>query len=155
MFRKVLVANRGAIALRIMRTLRRMGIGSVAVYSDPDAGAMHVAAGRRVDRHRRCRPPPRATWTPIAILEAAYRTGAEAIHPGYGFLAENAEFAGRCEAAGIAFIGPTPEQIRAFGLKHTARALATKAGLPLLPGTDLLTESRRRRGAPPSASATR
>ena len=73
------------------------------------------------------------------ILEAAYRTGAEAIHPGYGFLAENAEFAGRCEAAGIAFIGPTPDQIRAFGLKHTARALATKAGVPLLPGTELLT----------------
>jgi len=135
--RKVLVANRGAIALRILRTLRRMGIGSVAIHSDPDAGAMHVAAADEsvgiggaaasesyLDADR--------------VLEAAYRTGAEAIHPGYGFLAENAEFAARCEAAGIAFIGPTPDQIRAFGLKHTARTLATEAGLPLLPGTELL-----------------
>ncbi len=138
MFKKVLVANRGAIALRIMRTLRRMGIGSVAVYSDPDAGALHAAAG---DESVGIGGSTAAESYLDAdkILEAAYRTGAEAIHPGYGFLAENAEFATRCEAAGIAFIGPTPDQIRAFGLKHTARALATKAGVPLLPGTELLT----------------
>jgi urea carboxylase len=136
-FRKVLVANRGVIAMRILRTLRRMGIGSVAVYSDPDATGMHAAtadesvalggataAESYLDADR--------------ILEAAYRTGADGIHPGYGFLAENAEFAARCEAAGIAFIGPTPEQIRMFGLKHTARALAKEAGLTLLPGTELL-----------------
>ena len=138
MFKKVLVANRGAIALRIMRTLRRMGIGSVAVYSDPDAGALHAAAG---DESIGIGGSAAAESYLDAdkILEAAYRTGAEAIHPGYGFLAENAEFAGRCEAAGIAFIGPTPDQIRAFGLKHTARTLATAAGVPLLPGTALLT----------------
>jgi len=137
MFRKVLVANRGAIARRIFRTLRRMGIASVAVHSDADAGALHAAAADEavgiggavaaesylnVDR----------------VLEAARRTGAEAIHPGYGFLSENAEFAERCAAAGFTFIGPTPENMRAFGLKHRARALAVEAGLPLLPGTGLL-----------------
>jgi len=137
-FSKVLVANRGAIALRIMRTLRRMGIGSVAVHSDPDAGALHAAAGdESIDIGGST--AAESYLDADKILEAAHRTGAEAIHPGYGFLAENAEFAARCEAAGIAFIGPTPDQIRAFGLKHTARALATKAGVPLLPGTELLT----------------
>jgi urea carboxylase len=136
-FKKVLVANRGAIAMRVMRTLRRMGVASVAVHSDPDAGARHAAAG---DESIAIGGATAADSYLDAdkILEAAHRTGADAIHPGYGFLAENAEFAARCEAAGIAFIGPTPDQIRAFGLKHTARALATKAGLPLLPGTDLL-----------------
>jgi urea carboxylase len=137
LFSKVLVANRGAIALRILRTLRRMGIGSVAIHSDPDAGALHVggadeavaiggstAAQSYLDAER--------------VLAAARRTGAQAIHPGYGFLAENADFAARCEAAGVAFVGPTPAQMRAFGLKHTARALATEAALPLLPGTGLL-----------------
>jgi len=136
-FRKIVVANRGAIAMRIMRTLRRMGIASVGVYSDPDAGALHAAAG---DESIAIGGATAAESYLDAdrILEAAHRTGADAVHPGYGFLAENAEFGARCEAAGIAFIGPTPDQIRAFGLKHTARALATQAGLPLLPGTDLL-----------------
>jgi urea carboxylase len=145
-FRKVLVANRGVIAVRIMRTLRRMGIASVGVTSDPDAGAMHAAAS---DESIAIGGATAAESYLDAdrILEAAHRTGAEAIHPGYGFLAENAEFAGRCETAGIAFIGPTPEQIRAFGLKHTARALATRAGLPLLPGTDLLTNVAQARRA--------
>jgi urea carboxylase len=146
-FRKILIANRGVIAVRIMRTLRRMGIASVAVHSDPDAGAMHAAAG---DESIGIGGASAAESYLDAdkILEAAYRTGAEAIHPGYGFLAENAEFASRCEAAGIAFVGPTPDQIRAFGLKHTARALATKAGLPLLPGTELLkTIAQARRAA--------
>src|SRR3954469_11847506 len=129
-----------------MRTLRRMGIASVGVTSDPDAGAMHAAA---CDESIAIGGATAAESYLDAdrILEAAHRTGAEAIHPGYGFLAENAEFAARCETAGIAFIGPTPEQIRAFGLKHTARALATQAGLPLLPGTDLLTNVAQARRA--------
>jgi urea carboxylase len=137
MFKKVLVANRGAIATRIFRTLRRMGVGSVAVYSDADATAPHVAAA---DEAVHLGPPPPAeSYLRVdRILEAARATGAEAIHPGYGFLAENADFAEACEAAGLAFIGPTPEQMRAFGLKHTARALAVESGLPLLPGTELL-----------------
>ena len=104
-----------------------MGIGSVAIHSDPDAGAMHVAAADEAVGIGGA-AAAESYLDADSVLEAAYRTGAEAIHPGYGFLAENAEFAGRCEAAGIAFIGPTPDQIRAFGLKHTARALATEAG---------------------------
>ena len=137
MFRKVLVANRGAIALRILRTLRRMGIGSVAIHSEPDAGALH-AAGADEAIAIGGSSAAESYLDADKVLEAAHRTGAEAIHPGYGFLAENAQFAARCETAGIAFIGPTPDQIRAFGLKHTARALATRSGLPLLPGTELL-----------------
>jgi urea carboxylase len=114
-----------------------MGVATVAIYSDADAGALHVgaadeamsigglaAAESYLDQDR--------------VLEAVHRTGADAIHPGYGFLAENADFAARCEGMGIAFIGPTAEQMRAFGLKHTARAMATKAKIPLLPGTGLL-----------------
>jgi urea carboxylase len=137
MFKRVLVANRGAIALRIFRTLRRMGIGSVAVHSEADAGALHAASA---DQAVAIGPAPAAeSYLNVErILEAARQTGAEAIHPGYGFLSENADFAARCAAEGIAFIGPTPENIRAFGLKHRARALATEADLPLLPGTGLL-----------------
>ncbi len=137
MFKKVLVANRGAIALRIMRTLRRLGVGSVAVYSEADASAPHVlAADEAVPIGG---PAPADSYLRAdRIIAAARGRGAEAIHPGYGFLAENAEFAASCEAAGIAFIGPTPEQMRAFGLKHTARALAQESGVPLLPGTELL-----------------
>jgi len=137
MFQKVLVANRGAIALRIFRTLRRLGIGSVAVYSEADAGALHAASA---DEAVAIGPAPAAeSYLNVErILEAARRTGAQAIHPGYGFLSENADFAARCAAEGIAFVGPTPENIRAFGLKHRARALATEADLPLLPGTGLL-----------------
>ncbi|HVZ70766.1 MAG TPA: urea carboxylase [Polyangia bacterium] len=137
MFRKVLVANRGAIATRILRTLRRMGVGSVAVYSEADATAPHVLAADEAV----CIGPPKPAESYLRgekILEVARATGAEALHPGYGFLAENADFAEACEAAGVAFIGPTPEQMRAFGLKHTARALAAANGVPLLPGTDIL-----------------
>jgi urea carboxylase len=136
-FSKVLVANRGVIATRIFRTLRRMGVGSVAVYSEADASAPHVlAADEAVGIGA---PPPAESYLRgDAILAAARATGAEAVHPGYGFLAENADFAAACEAAGLAFIGPTPEQMRAFGLKHTARALAAANGVPLLPGTDIL-----------------
>ncbi|MFL0670777.1 MAG: urea carboxylase [Erythrobacter sp.] len=138
-FDTVLVANRGAIATRIIRTLRRMGLRSVAVYSEADAGSLHVAAA---DEAVCIGPAPAAEsyLNVAAILAAAKATGAGAIHPGYGFLAENAEFAESCAGAGIAFIGPTPANIRAFGLKHSARELARAHGLPLAPGTDLLTD---------------
>jgi urea carboxylase len=137
MFRKVLIANRGAIATRVIRTLDRLGIASVAIYSEADRYSQHV---RRAGEAILIGPPPAAKsyLNQDAIFEAAARTGAEAIHPGYGFLSENAEFAEECERRGIRFIGPRPEHMRAFGLKHTARALAEKAGVPLAPGTDLL-----------------
>jgi len=137
MFTKVLIANRGAIACRIQRTLHRLGIASVAVYSDADANALHV---RQAGEAIRVGPAPAAEsyLRSEAILEAARATGAQAIHPGYGFLSENAGFAEACEAAGIAFIGPTPQQMRDFGLKHSARALAAANGLPMLPGSGLL-----------------
>jgi len=136
-FKKVLVANRGAIALRILRTLRRMEIASVAVYSEPDAGGLFVGAADEAIAIGGSAPAD-SYLDADRIFEAVHRVGAEAVHPGYGFLAENADFAARCEHLGIAFVGPTAEQMRAFGLKHTARALATEAGLPLLSGTGLL-----------------
>jgi urea carboxylase len=136
----VLVANRGAIATRIIRTLRRNGLRSVAVYSEADAGSLHVS---QADVAVCIGPAPAAeSYLNVdAILAAARDTGAGMIHPGYGFLAENAEFAEACAAAGIVFIGPTPGNIRTFGLKHTARALAAENGLPLAPGTGLLTDA--------------
>jgi urea carboxylase len=137
MFKKVLVANRGAIACRVMRTLSRMGVASVAVYSEADAESLHV----RMATESVCigpAPVSASYLNPQRIIEAALATGAEAIHPGYGFLSENADFCAAVEAAGLAFMGPTPEQMRLFGLKHTARDLATQAGVPLLPGTGLL-----------------
>jgi len=139
-FAKVLIANRGAIACRIERTLRRMGVRSVAVFSDADAGSLHVSGA---DEAIHIGPPPAAqSYLDVdALLAAARATGAQAIHPGYGFLSENAGFAQRCADAGLAFIGPTPENIRAFGLKHTARALARAHGVPLMPGTDLLRDA--------------
>jgi urea carboxylase len=136
-FDTVLIANRGAIATRIIRTCKRMGLRSVAVYSQADAGSLHVSAADAAV----CIGPGPAAQSYLnveAILEAAKATGAGAIHPGYGFLAENAEFAEACAAAGIAFIGPTPYNIRTFGLKHSARALAEAHDLPLAPGTGLL-----------------
>ncbi|MEQ5788581.1 urea carboxylase [Erythrobacter sp. NFXS35] len=138
-FDTVLVANRGAIATRIIRTLQRMGLRSVAVYSEADAGSLHVA---QADVAVRIGPAPASeSYLDVAaILKAAKDTGAGAIHPGYGFLAENADFAEACAAAGIAFIGPTPDNIRTFGLKHSARALAAAHDLPLAPGTGLLTD---------------
>lgn len=140
MFKKVLIANRGEIACRVIRTLKKMGIKSVAIYSEADAGARHVLDADEAV----CVGPAQAaeSYLNVArILEVAKTTGAEAIHPGYGFLSENADFAERCEAAGIAFIGPTPQQMRDFGLKHTARELAEKSGVPLLPGTGLLKDA--------------
>ncbi len=137
MYSKVLIANRGAIACRIIRTLDRLGIKSVAVYSEADRHSLHV---RQAGEAVLLGPAPAAqSYLDIGkVLDAAKRTGAEAIHPGYGFLSENAEFAEACEAAGIAFIGPTPAQMRAFGLKHSAREIAEANGVPLLPGTKLL-----------------
>jgi urea carboxylase len=139
MFDKVLIANRGAIACRIIRTLKAMGVKSVAVFSDADAGSLHVSLA---DEAVRIGPAPAAEsyLRGDLILAAAKATGAQAVHPGYGFLSENADFAQACEAAGIAFIGPTPANIRAFGLKHTARDLAQAHGVPLAPGTDLLVD---------------
>ncbi len=139
MFRKVLIANRGAIACRIIRTLKALGVQSVAVYSEADAQARHV---READEAYLLGPAPAAESYLKAdrILQIARDCGAQAIHPGYGFLSENPAFAQACEDAGIAFIGPTAAQMRAFGLKHTARELALQQGVPLLPGSDLLAD---------------
>jgi urea carboxylase len=139
MFSRVLIANRGAIACRIIRTLRRLGIGPVAVYSDADRHAPHVA---QADAAVRLGPAPAAEsyLQQEAVIAAARQTGAAAIHPGYGFLSENADFAERCARAGLVFLGPTPEQMRALGLKHTAREIAQREGAPLLPGTGLLSD---------------
>src|SRR5580704_7937117 len=137
MFRKVLIANRGAIACRVLRTLRKMGVASVAVYSEADRHSLHVEAA---DEAVLIGPSPVAqSYLSVeAILDAARKTGAQAIHPGYGFLSENADFAEACVKSGVVFIGPTPEQMRAFGLKHTARSIAKESGVSLLPGTELL-----------------
>jgi len=136
----VLVANRGAIATRIIRTLRRMGLRSVAVYSEADAESLHVL---QADEAYCIGPAPAAESYLDAgrIIAVAREAGAGLVHPGYGFLAENADFAEKCAEAGIAFIGPTPENIRTFGLKHTARDLAEASGVPLAPGTGLLSNA--------------
>jgi len=136
-FTTVLVANRGEIARRIIRTLSAMGITSVAVYSDADRHAPHV---READRAVRLGPAPVAdSYLNIeAVLAACRETGAQAVHPGYGFLSENVAFAERLAAEGIAFIGPRPDHLRRFGLKHEARAAAEAAGVPLVPGSGLL-----------------
>jgi urea carboxylase len=139
MFKKVLIANRGAIACRIQRTLKKLGVASVAVYSEADAHARHVL---EADEAVLLGPAPAAESYLRAdkILEEAKRLGVEAIHPGYGFLSENPDFADACEKAGIAFIGPNAAQMRAFGLKHTARELAEQNDVPLLPGSGLLSD---------------
>jgi len=135
MFRKVLIANRGEIAVRVMRTLREMGIPSVAIYSDADRTSLHV---RMADEAEPVGAAPSAEsyLRGDRILEAARRHGADAIHPGYGFLSENAGFAAACEDAGIAFIGPSAHSIRAMGSKTAARQTAIAAGAPVVPGTD-------------------
>ncbi|VIO78605.1 urea carboxylase [Bradyrhizobium ivorense] len=137
MFSKVLIANRGEIAGRIGRTLRRMGIGSVAVYSDADRFTSPVL---EADETVRIGPAPAAeSYLNVdAIMAACLATGAQAVHPGYGFLSENRRFAERLAEHGIAFIGPRPEHLDAFGLKHKARAIAEASGVPLLPGSGLL-----------------
>ncbi len=137
MFNTLLIANRGAIACRILRTLRELEVKGIAVYSEADVASRHILeADQALSLGEGA-----AAGTYLAvdkILAAAKASGAQAIHPGYGFLSENAAFAEACEAAGIVFVGPTPEQLRLFGLKHTARALAHEQGVSLLEGTDLL-----------------
>ncbi len=132
MFDTVLVANRGEIACRVIRTLRRLGIRSVAVYTDPDAGAPHV---RLADLAVHLGPAP-AYLSVDAVVDAARRAGARAVHPGYGFLSENTAFAAACEAAGIAFIGPPSAAIEAMGDKIRAKQTVAKAGVPVVPGSD-------------------
>ena len=137
MFKKVLIANRGAIATRIIRSLKQMGCQSVAIYNEADVDSLHVlyadeayslGEGRAVDTY----------LNQDKIFEIMQRTGVDAVHPGYGFLSENPEFVKRCEQNNISFIGPTTEQMEAFGLKHTARQLAQDNDIPLLPGSGLL-----------------
>ncbi|MFP9129396.1 urea carboxylase [Niallia sp. BSM11] len=139
MYSKVLIANRGAIAVRIERTLKKLGIASVAVYTKADQDSLHVdladeavliGEGAAKDSYLNAE----------LLLKIAKDTGAQAIHPGYGFLSENADFARTCFENGISFIGPTPEQIELFGLKHSAREIAKKANVPMLPGTSLITD---------------
>jgi acetyl-CoA carboxylase biotin carboxylase subunit len=133
MFRSLLIANRGEIACRVIRTARRMGLRTIAVYSDADANALHV---KMADEAVHIGPAPaRESYLRAdAILAAARQTGAEAIHPGYGFLSENAEFAEACAAAGVIFVGPPASAIRAMGLKDRAKALMAKAGVAVVPG---------------------
>ena len=140
MLQKVLIANRGAIAVRIERTLKKMGVGSVAVYSKADRDSLHVAGADEAvylgDG------TAKETYLDVEkIIDACKKTGADAVHPGYGFLSENTEFAMLCKKNGIIFIGPTVENIRQFGLKVPARELAEKAHVPLLPGTGLLSKA--------------
>jgi len=137
MFDKVLVANRGVIACRIIRTLHAMGVGAVAVYSDADRFARHVDMAD--EAFLIGEGPASASYLRgDKILEVAAQSGAGAIHPGYGFLSENADFAASCESAGVAFIGPSANQMRLFGPKHSAREIARHEGVPLLPGSELL-----------------
>lgn len=140
MFRKILIANRGEIAARVIRTARRMGIRTVAVHSDADRFTLPV---RLADEAVRIGPaPPAESYLNVeAVIEACRVTGAEAVHPGYGFLSENIGFAERLAAEGIAFIGPRPEHLAAFALKHRAREIAAAAGVPLLPGSGLIDDA--------------
>lgn len=134
-FSRVLIANRGTIACRIIRTLQNLNIDSLGIFTEVDATSLHV---RQVDQAILIGGSPQAYLDGDAILAAALEHNVDAIHPGYGFLSENADFAEACEASGIAFIGPTPETIRTFGRKHTARALAKEHNVPMAPGSDLL-----------------
>lgn len=138
-FNKVLIANRGAIACRVIRTLKKLGIQSVAVYSEADRDSLHVTLADEAVFIGDA-PASQSYLNVDKILEVAKYTGAQAIHPGYGFLSENAEFCNLCEAQGIVFLGPNAEQMKAFGLKHTARELAIQANVPLLPGSQLLAD---------------
>ncbi|MFB4410361.1 urea carboxylase [Pantoea sp. ANP04] len=139
MFDTLLIANRGAIACRILRTLRAMQVKGVAVYSEADLSSLHI---READVALSLGEGPAAQTYLLTdkIIAAAKQSGAKAIHPGYGFLSENAAFAEACEAAGLIFVGPAPQQLRTFGLKHTARALARAEGVPLLEGSELLAD---------------
>src|ERR687898_1154190 len=154
MFASVLIANRGEIACRIARTARRLGLRVIAVYSQVDAEALHV---RDADEAYFIGPPPAAESYLNAerIIAVAKQSGAECIHPGYGFLAENAQFAEACAAAGIVFVGPPPKAIRAMGLKDAAKRIMSEAGVPVVPGyagerqdAELLEEEAGRIGYP-------
>ncbi|MGV8997312.1 MAG: urea carboxylase [Parvibaculaceae bacterium] len=139
MFKKVLVANRGEIAVRVIRSLKKLGVASVAIYSEADRFSAHVGMADEAV----CVGPANVAASYLnveAILAAIKATGAEAVHPGYGFLSENPDFVAALEAAGVVFIGPSPAHMRAFALKHTARALAEKSGVPLLPGSPLVSD---------------
>src|SRR6185295_6907909 len=133
MFDSILIANRGEIACRVIRTAQRLGIRTIAVYSDADVEALHV---RRADAAFRIGPAAaRESYLNIdAIIDAALRTNARAIHPGYGFLSENARFAAACQVAGIVFIGPPASAIRAMGSKIEAKRLMARSGVPVVPG---------------------
>ena len=140
MFKKILIANRGEIALRIIRTCKELGIKTVAVYSEADRYSLHV---RFADEAVCIGPgPSKDSYLNIPrIIAAAEITNAEAIHPGYGFLAENAMFAEICESSGIKFIGPTPDAIEAMGDKALAKETMRKAGVPVIPGSDGVVET--------------
>src|SRR5688500_2169967 len=135
MFRKVLIANRGEIAMRVIRACRELGVATVAVHSDVDAGALHV----RFADEAICIGPALATKSYLhvpALISAAEISGADAVHPGYGFLSESAEFAQVVERCGLRFIGPSCDAMRLWGDKLRAREVALKLGLPLLPGSE-------------------
>jgi acetyl-CoA carboxylase biotin carboxylase subunit len=139
MFKRVLVANRGEIALRIIRACRELGVESVAVYSEADVDSMHV---QLADEAVCIGPGPSkdSYLKPDRIIAAAEITGADAIHPGYGFLSENARFADICESSGIVFIGPSADVIRMMGDKATARATAIANGVPITPGSEIIND---------------
>ncbi|MBC8167715.1 MAG: acetyl-CoA carboxylase biotin carboxylase subunit [Bryobacteraceae bacterium] len=140
MLKKVLIANRGEIALRIVCACRDLGIGTVAVYSEADRNSLHV----RFADEAVCIGPARASRSYLdiaAVISAAEITNVDAIHPGYGFLSENAEFADVCEASGIIFVGPSPDVMRNMGLKQRARALMRETGIPILPGSEEIVRS--------------
>src|SRR5437868_9028078 len=141
MFKKVLIANRGEIALRVIRACRDMGLRSVAVHSTADTDALHV---RFADEKVCIGPPPgRQSYLSIpALISAAEVTGADAVHPGYGFLSENAEFAEVVGKCGLHWIGPQPEVMRTMGDKVAARETMSKAGVPILPGTGVIRADR-------------
>jgi urea carboxylase len=139
MFSKILIANRGEIACRVIRTLKKMGIASVAVYTAADTDSLHVSMADEA-YYIGHGLASESYLDAQKILSVAKECGAEAIHPGYGFLSENAAFAEACENAGIVFIGPRTEHMKQFGLKHTARSLAEKNGVPLLPGSSILSD---------------